>query len=197
MKRLTDYAKEMGICYKTAWNWYKEGEIDTYISPSGSIFVKNIEHVNINKPQDYIVTYARVSSSQNKDNLETQSQRLINYSNAKGYNIKEEIKEIGSGINDNRQKLNKILKSKHITKIIIEHKDRLTRFGFNYIKILLNKNNIDVEVINEVDTNKDDLIQDFISIITSFCARIYGQRRNKRKTEFLINKLTKENNDKN
>lgn len=187
MKRLIDYSKEMGVCYKTAWNWYKKGDIDTYVSPSGSVFVKDTE--DNKQKNDYIVTYARVSSSKNKANLETQSQRLVNYSNAKGYNIKEEIKEIGSGINDNRKKLNNLLNSNKITKIIIEHKDRLTRFGFNYLKILLNKNNIDIEVINDVDTNKEDLIQDFISIITSFCARLYGQRRNKRNTEEIINKL--------
>ena len=73
--------------------------------------------------------------------------------------------------------------------IIVEHKDRLTRFGFNYIKALLKSIGGSVIVINEVESNKEDLIQDFVSVITSFCARIYGQRRSKRKTEKLLEGL--------
>jgi putative resolvase len=100
--------------------------------------------------------------------------------------------EIGSGINDKRPKLEKLLKEQNFTKLVIEHKDRLTRFGFNYLLILLNKNQIDIEIVNDIECEKEDIIQDFISIITSFCARIYGQRRSKRNTEKLLNEL---NND--
>ena len=71
----------------------------------------------------------------------------------------------------------------------MEHKDRLTRFGFKYIEQLMEMQDRKIEVINNVEDDKDDLIQDFVSIITSFCARIYGQRRNKRKTEKLIKEL--------
>lgn len=80
--------------------------------------------------------------------------------------------------------------------LLVEHKDRLTRFGFNYIAVLLEKTNQRVEVINEVTEEKEDLINDLVSIITSFCARIYGQRRTKRKTESLIKELEEEKNRK-
>ena len=75
---------------------------------------------------------------------------------------------------------------------MVEHKNRLTRFGFNYIKTLLNYYGKDIEVVNEVENEKEDLIQDFVSVITSFCARIYGQRRSKRKTIKLLETLDKE-----
>ena len=75
---------------------------------------------------------------------------------------------------------------------MVEHKDRLTRFGFNYIEVLLEKSQQRVEVINYIQEEKEDLINDLVSIITSFCARIYGQRRTKRKTEDLIKELKKE-----
>jgi putative resolvase len=189
-KRLKDYAEEMGVCYKTAWNWFHEGKIDGYKSPSGSMYVRT--EPTSTKKEDYVVIYARVSSTQNKDNLDSQADRLVQYATARGYQIKEVIKEIGSGINDNRTKLNKLLENDKPTKIIVEHKDRLTRLGFNYISTLLKRVGCEIEVVNEVDTNKEDLIQDFTSIITSFCARIYGQRRNKRKTEKLIRELNKE-----
>ena len=104
------------------------------------------------------------------------------------------IKEIGSGINDSRVKLTNLLISDDYTKIVIEHKDRLTRIGFNYIKILLENKGKQIEVINECDSDKEDLIQDFVSIITSYCAKIYGKRRSNRKTEQLIKKLKEDNN---
>ena len=102
------------------------------------------------------------------------------------------VKEIGSGVNDTRPKLMKLLTDHTVTLIVVEHKDRLTRFGFNYIEQLLKLQDRQIEVINQVETGKEDLIQDFVSIVTSFCARLYGQRRSKRKTERLIAELQAE-----
>ena len=72
----------------------------------------------------------------------------------------------------------------------MEHKDRLTRFGYNYLEQLLKMQDRRIEVINLAESGKEDLIQDFVSIVTSFCAHLYGQRRSKRKTERLIAELT-------
>jgi len=88
-----------------------------------------------------------------------------------------------------RDKLLKLLTDSTITLIVVEHKDRLTRFGFNYIEKLLVMQGRRVEVINLAENGKEDLIQDFVSIVTSFCARLYGQRRSKRKTERIIAEL--------
>ena len=76
--------------------------------------------------------------------------------------------------------------------IVVEHKDRLARFGLNYIERLLDLQGRKIEVINEQSNDRDDLMQDFVSIITSFCARLYGLRRNKRRTEKIIEQLSKE-----
>jgi predicted site-specific integrase-resolvase len=78
---------------------------------------------------------------------------------------------------------------------VIEHKDRASRFGFNYLDKLLAMQDRRIEVINLADNDKEDLVQDFVSIITSFCARIYGQRRSKRKTERLIAELEANNEE--
>lgn len=96
---------------------------------------------------------------------------------------------MGSGLNDNRKKLIDLFNDKTVDVIIVEHKDRLTRFGFNYIKTLLPMQNRKIEVVNQVIGEREYLIADFTSIITSFCARIYGQRRTKRKNEQLIKEL--------
>ena len=137
--------------------------------------------------KEHNVVYARVSSSENKKDLDNQANRVSQFCNAKGWIVHEVIKEYASGLNDSRPKLTKIFKSKLATRIIVEHKDRLTRFGFNYIKTLYPE--CEIIVINEVDNDKEDLMQDFISIVTSYCARIYGNRRSKRKTEQLIKEL--------
>jgi putative resolvase len=75
-------------------------------------------------------------------------------------------------------------------KLVIEHKDRLARFGVKYIELICHHIDCELIIINKQVNDKEDLVQDFVSVITSFCARIYGQRRNKRKTEQLIKELT-------
>jgi predicted site-specific integrase-resolvase len=115
----------------------------------------------------------------------------LRFCEARGWVIKEVVKEIGSGLNDRLPKLLNLLSEGKAARIVVEHKDRLTRFGFSYIKELCRKFNCEITVINEVEGDKEDLIQDFVSVITSFCARVYGQRRSRRKTEFLIKELEK------
>ena len=112
---------------------------------------------------------------------------------ARGYQIVEVVKEVGSGVNDNRKKLKKLLESEDWGTLIVEHKDRLTRFGFNYIEILLNKEGRKMEVVNLAEDEKSDLMQDLVSIIYSFSAKMYGLRRSKRKTEKIIKCLEDDN----
>jgi len=76
-----------------------------------------------------------------------------------------------------------------ITRIVVEHKDRLTRFGFNDIELLLTQRGCIIEVVNLADDGKEDLVEDLVSIIYSFCARLYGKRRAKRKTEVITKEL--------
>jgi predicted site-specific integrase-resolvase len=184
--KLSNYAKSKGISYQTAWRMWKRGELNASQLPSGTIIIDN------SKPILGVAIYARVSSSENKSNLDTQAKRLIQYCEAKGYQIVSITKEIGSGINDNRQKLIKLLNEDNYNLLVVEHKDRLTRIGFNYIQVLLTKQGKSIEVVNLATEETEDLMTDFISIITSFCARIYGLRRSKRKTENIIKELKSE-----
>ena len=108
-------------------------------------------------------------------------ERLKGYAAAKGYKVTKEIKEIGSGLNDSRKLLASILKDDNWAILIVEHKDRLARFGIKYLEILLDKLNKKIEIINDSDNDTQDIVQDFVSIVTSFCARLYGIRRSKKK----------------
>jgi len=187
--KLSDYAKKLGVTYRTAWSMFKRGDIQgAYALPTGTIIVPNgIEKENVKNDTIQVCIYARVSSSQNKNNLNSQSERLQQYCIAKGWKIKKIVKEIGSGINDHRTKLSNIIKNiDDYDYVVIEHKDRLTIVGFNYFELFYPDK---FHVVNEANEITEDLIQDLLSIITSFYARLYGQRKGKRKTEKLIKEL--------
>lgn len=194
--KLPEYAKRIGVTRFTAHKWFHEGKIPgAYQLPSGLIYVPDsIFGTEKPKPKGLTVVYARVSSSeQRKTNLETQAERLTQFVIANGWVVDKVIKEVGSGLNDDRKKLTDLLRSDvKIDRIIVEHKDRLTRFGFNYLQILADKLGFEIIVVNPTMTDNEDLMQDFASIITSFCARLYSRRRAKRQTEKIIQSLNQE-----
>lgn len=188
--KLSNYAKMTGVSVRTLWRRINDGTLEVVRSETGRVFIKIDDAV---KPYNLNVCgYARVSSSENKDNLEKQKERLISYCNAKGYKVSKVVTEVGSGLNDERRKLEKILLDKSINLIVVEHKDRLARFGLNYIQKLLELDGRKIEIINPQTNDEDDLMQDFVSIITSFVSRLYGRRRSKRLTEKIIKEVVNE-----
>ena len=191
--KISILARALGIHRNTLYIWKNEGKIE-FVKVNTLNYVtretyNRLMNVIEEKKEERIIIYCRVSTPTRKNNLETQKERLVNYANAKGYKVSKVYSEVGSGFNDNRRKLQKILDEQDFTILLVEHKDRLTRVGFKYLETLLNKLGKKIEVVNSVDTNEQDIIQDFISIITSYTARIYGNRRTNRKTEALIEEL--------
>ena len=107
--------------------------------------------------------YARVSNNSAKDNLDRQMERLVDFTTKNGFTIKYEVKEIASGMNDSRHKLCKLLAKNDWDVLIVENKDRLTRFGFNYIELLLKTKGKEIIVVNETNKDtKEDLISDLV-----------------------------------
>jgi predicted site-specific integrase-resolvase len=188
--KLSAYARKIGVSYRTAFRWFHAGKLPGYQMHTGTIIITDAApEATVAITEQKVAIYTRVSAAENKDNLEGQAKRLTDYCAAKGYRVALVVKEIGSGVNDTRPKLMKLLTDPSVTRIVVEHKDRLTRFGFNYLEKLLAMQGREVEVINLAENGKEDLVQDFVSIVTSFCARLYGQRRSKRKTERIIAEL--------
>lgn len=187
--KISQYAKKYGVTIRTVWNWIYSGKVNyERIDGFGHVRIVEDEDKNI---KDAVAIYARVSSSENKSNLERQVKRLEDYCCARGYKVIKVVSEVGSGLNDTRPKLEKLLTDESVKMIVVEHSDRMARFGLNYIKKLLELQGRKIEVVNEQNNDRDDLMQDFVSIITSFCARLYGLRRNKRRTEKIIDELSK------
>ena len=167
----------MGVSYKTAFRWWKSGKLDAYQLDTGTVMIREPA-----QPQEamQVALYARVSSAGQKEDVERQLQRLKDYAAAKGYQVSKEVGEIASGLNDTRPKLEKLLADTSIGTIVVENRDRLTRFGSHSIETLLAAQGRHLEVIFPGDTG-DELVDDFVSVITSMAARVYGRRQSKRR----------------
>jgi predicted site-specific integrase-resolvase len=186
--KLSEYAKQQGVRYETAWRWFRDGKIKGRRIGAHTILVEEEAESKTSLPQR-VAIYARVSSAENKSNLESQAERLLAYCTAKGYQVAKVVKEIGSGVNDSRPKLLALLEDQSLTLIVVEHKDRLTRFGFRYLETLLRGQGRVIEVVNQAENGTEDLLADLTSIVYSFCARLYGQRRATAATETIVKEL--------
>ncbi len=170
--KLSEWAKRQGISYKTAWKWYKEGKlpVKAYQTPSGTILVEVEE-----RREGEVAIYARVSSADQKNDLDRQVARLLEFANSRGLAVTKTVTEIGSGLNGHRKKLMRLLADPNVTTIIVEHKDRLARFGFEFIEAALLAQGRKIIVVEPGEV-KDDLVQDMIDVLTSFCTRLYGRK---------------------
>lgn len=186
--KLSQYAKSVGVTYRTAFRWWQNGDIKGYQLPSGTIIITEGEDRSATKP-GLVVIYTRVSSPEHRANLERQARRLEDYCAAKGYQVSKVVKEIGSGVNENRAKFLALLEDQRITTIVVEQKDQVTRFGFRYVETLLRGQGRTLEVVNLAENDREDLLHDLVLVIYSFAARLYGEHRAKRKTEAIVAQL--------
>jgi putative resolvase len=191
--KLSEYAKQQGISYRTAFRWWQAGQIPGYQAPTGTIIVQEPKAETAHALR--VAVYTRVSSHEHQANLDRQAERLLSYCAAKGYQVHKVVKEIASGVNDSRPKLLALLEDQSITLIVVEHKDRLTRFGYRYLDTLLKGQGRILEVVNEAENETEDLMADLTSILYSFTARLYGRRRAKRKTDAIVRELAVEEAD--
>lgn len=186
--KLSEYANLKGVHYRTALRWFHAGSIPGRRMPSGTILVQDDTETVSTPTVKRAALYARVSSSENKSNLKSQLDRIQQFSVAAGMQVTHAVSEVGSGLNDSRPQLLKLVfHTEDWDVLVVEHKDRLTRFGFRYLQGAVEADGKEILVINPTEANTEaDLMNDFTSLVTSFCARLYGLRRSKRATEKLI-----------
>lgn len=189
-KKLSDYARELGIGYRAAWSRFMAGRIPgAWLDETRHVVVPDASE----RKGNLAVLYAQVSSAKNRPYLDSQAERLGQYAAARGRQVMEAVKETGSGVNDHRKKLEKLLcNSTEWDILVVEHKDRLTRFGFHYLDTLLGQLGKRIEVVNLADNDRADLMQDLVAVLYSFSARMYGLRHSKRRTERLLAYLEQE-----
>lgn len=133
------------------------------------------------------VIYARVSSSDQRSDLERQN--LTQYCSAKGYKVIDTLSDVASGLKTNRKGLLKLFNyvvNKQVDVIVVTYKDRLTRFGFEYLEYFFKQYGVRIEVIlgEEPKDVYQELVEDLITIVTSFAGKLYGMR-SRRKKKFV------------
>ena len=186
------FAKKVGLTTASLRRMHESGECIPYHVTKGGTRYYSLDQLKdfstADKKEKIIIGYCRVSTSSQKDDLETQINNVKSYMYAKGYNF-EIISDIGSGINYKKKGLQELLdkiNDQKISKIVILYKDRLIRFGFELIEYLCKINNIEIEIIDNTEQSKQqELSNDLIQIITVFANQLYGQRS--KKTKQLIN----------
>ena len=185
--RTGEAAKLLGISKPTLLRKIKNGEIKAHrIGREYRVPESEIKRILKGKLPDKVAIYARVSSRDQKEDLERQVEYLKNYCSAKGYQVAKIITDISSGLNENRKGLKqlfKLVENGEITKVVITYKDRLTRFGFKYLEQYFNSHGVEIEVIfdDEEKTPEKELVEDLLAIVTSFAGKLYGARSHKKK----------------
>ena len=170
---LTEWARENGVNRVTAYRWFARGTLPvpaTRIN-SRSILVQVPEAGSSNR----VALYARVSSSDQRNDLDAQMTRLEAYAAAEGLEVVARACEVGSGMNGHRPKLKRLLCDPAATAIVVEHRERLGRMNTELIEAALVAQGRRIVVVDDAEL-EDDLVADMTEVLTSFCARLYGAR---------------------
>jgi len=163
------------VHYRTAMAWMKAGTLPVPVVRTPGGHYRVVENSAVSHTRGKSVLYGRVSSHDQKADLVRQMERLRSFAAGLGLQNVEAIEELGSGLNGKRPKLLKLLADPTVMRIVVEHRDRLARFGVEYIEAALQAQGRSL-VVAEAGEQKLDLVQDFIDVVTSMCARIYGRR---------------------
>ena len=186
------FAKKIGLTTASLRRMHQSGECIPYHITKGGTRYYSLDQLKdfstADKKEKLVIGYCRVSTSSQKNDLETQINNVKSYMYAKGYNF-EIISDIGSGINYKKKGLQELLdkiNDQKISKIIVLYKDRLIGFGFELIEYLCKINNIEIEIIDNTKQSKEQELSDnLIQIVTVFANQLYGQCS--KKTKQLIN----------
>ncbi|MFF0201245.1 IS607 family transposase [Streptomyces sp. NPDC005017] len=171
--KLSEWAARNGVHYQTAWTWAKEGRMPVPVrqTPSGTWLVDEPAV----QPSGRVVAYCRVSSADQKADLDRQVARVVQAATGLGLPVAEVVTEVGSGMNGRRCRLHRVLADPQAAVIVVEHRDRLARFGVEHLEAVLSASGRRLVVLDPAETT-DDLVRDITDVLTSMCARLYGRR---------------------
>ncbi|MBK8168618.1 MAG: IS607 family transposase [bacterium] len=171
--KLSVWARAQGISYKTAWRMWKAGTLPVPAEQlaTGTVIV----HAESWVSGEGVALYARVSSADQRADLDRQVARLSAFAASEGLRVVEVVKEIGSGLNGHRRGLMRLLRTPTVATVVVEHRDRLMRFGFEYVESALAAQGRTLAVVDTAEVT-EDLVRDMTEVLTSMCARLYGRR---------------------
>ena len=188
----SDFAELIGVSVKTLQRWDREGILEANRTPTDRRYYTYDQYLQFKgiKTQNdirQVVIYARVSTRDQKDDLQDQVSFLRQFCNARGVIVDQCIEEYGSGLNYNRKKWNQLLDEvmeQTIKTIIVTHKDRFIRFGYDWFEKFCMKFNTTMVIVNNEELSpQEELVQDIVSILHVFSCRLYGFRKYKKQIE--------------
>jgi putative resolvase len=192
---ITDAAKILNRTTKCLQLWDRNGTLKAFRTKTNRRYYTQhqlLEFKGLNPPTQnkQIIVYCRVSSQNQKNDLNNQVQILNEYCITNNYKNAVIIKEIGGGLNFNRKLFNNILSDimlGKVSKLIIAHKDRLCRFGFDLIKNICTLHNCELEILdNTLLSPEQEMVQDLMTIVHCFSSRLYGLRNYRKSLKKLI-----------
>ncbi|MFF3326375.1 IS607 family transposase [Streptomyces sp. NPDC002889] len=180
---LTEWARAQGIAPRTAYRWFREGTLPV---PAERVGPRTIL-VNVDANTSLSITggvglYARVSSHDQKQDLERQVARLSQWAAKAGHTVVRVESEIASGMNGGRPKARRLLADPKVTTVVVEHRDRLGRMNTELVEAALEAAGRRLVVLDDGEV-EDDLVRDMVEVLTSFCARLYGRRSAKNRAK--------------
>jgi putative resolvase len=171
--KLAEWARSNGVHPQTAYRWFREGKMPVPARrlESGTIWVETSRPETSGRT----VIYARVWSHDQRSDLDRQVARLTRWATSNGHDVDEVVTEVGSGLNGNRPKLRRVLSDPTASVVLVEHRDRLARFGVEHLEAALGAHGRRL-VVADPGERADDLVRDMIEVLTSMCVRLYGRR---------------------
>ena len=170
---LADWAESVGVNRHTAYRWFREGTLPVPAERVGRLIL--VKTAGPAAGSAAAVVYARVSSHDQRSDLERQVARLTAWATERDLEVGQVVCEVGSGLNGKRPKLRRILSDPDARVIVVEHRDRLARLGVEHLQAALSAQGRRIVVADPGETT-DDLVRDMIEVLRSMCARLYGRR---------------------
>ena len=185
-----EWAAREGLHPQTVWKWCREGTMPVPVehTPTGMWLIHDPKYETrscATPDGSRTVCYARVSSADQKTDLRRQADRLKAFALSMGVEAPEVVTETGSGMNEHRRKLNRLLADPTVGTIVVEHRDRLARVNFELVENALRAQGRRVIVVDDAELD-DDLVRDMAEVLTSLCARLYGRRAAKHKAQAAL-----------
>lgn len=194
-------SETLNVSQETLRTWDREGKLPSVRSEGGHRRWRESDILKYmgtfeeeeEKPSNNVCIYGRVSShdQKQKGDLDRQLQRLSEYCAKKKYHVESILKDVGSGLSDSRKgllKLFKLVTEKKIGKVIIEHRDRLTRFQYNFFEFFFNSYGVEIEVVEKKAVGEDEeLVEDIMMLMASFSGKLYGRRSAKNRKKKVDN----------
>jgi predicted site-specific integrase-resolvase len=172
---LKEWAAATGISYATARRRYESGTLPVPAYRLGRLIMVGEPLTGAASDAGHTVVYARVSSADQKPDLDRQVARVTAWATGQHLAVNRVVTEVGSAVNGHRKKFLVLLRDPAVTTIVVEHRDRFARFGAEYVEAALTAQGRKLLVVDPAEVD-DDLVRDVTEILTSLCARLYGRR---------------------